>query len=68
MHGVRPTVRCPANLIGTPQQTIKIKRGGAGQTSGSGPSGWKKRPRAVLCRSLAEMARHYVARGAGRRK
>lgn len=36
MHGARPAVRCPAKLIGTPGQVIKIKRGGKGLSNNSG--------------------------------
>lgn len=49
----RSGVICPAHLVGTPQQTIKLKRWGAGK-SGQGPTGWKLRPAKVLARSLAE--------------
>lgn len=56
MHHVRGPKYCPQSLIGTPQQTIKIKRGGTGKTSGSGPSGYKLKPARVLSRSLAMMA------------
>jgi len=59
MHGARPAVKCPDRLIGTPGQIIKIKRGGTGQMSGNGPSGWKLRPNAVHCRAMAEMAKQY---------
>ena len=59
MHGARPAVICPERLLGTPQQIIKIKRGGTGQTSGSGPLGWKLRPNAVHSRAMAEMAITY---------
>jgi hypothetical protein len=63
MHGVRGPKYCPKNLIGTPFQTIKVRRGGPGRVSGSGPSGWKLRPAKVLARSLAEMAASTRARG-----
>ena len=59
MHGARPAVICPERLIGTENQIIKIRRGGSGQTSGSGPSGWKLKPNAVHCRAMAEMALQY---------
>jgi hypothetical protein len=69
----RPVKRCPPSLIGKPVPNstwtgpvILIKRGGTGQQSGSGPSGWKLRPAARLARSLAEMARPYKVRGAAR--
>ena len=62
MHGVRSAVLCPPNLVGTPLQTIRIKRGGTGRVSGNGPSGWKLRPSKVLARSLADMAMTYRAR------
>ena len=65
MHGARPAVICPERLIGTPGQIIKIRRGGTGQMSGSGPSGWKLRPNAAHSRAMAEMAMQYkkVKRG-----
>jgi hypothetical protein len=49
-------------LIGTPQQIIKIKRGGTGQMSGSGPSGKKLKPARVHARAMAEMAAKYRGR------
>lgn len=61
MHS-KPSVKCPASVIGTKGQIIKLKRGGKGGTSGSGPSGWKVRPAAVLQRSLADMAAAYRSR------
>lgn len=65
MHGARPAVICPERLVGTDHQIIKIRRGGVGQTSGQGPSGWKLRPNAVHSRAMAEMAMTYkkVKRG-----
>jgi hypothetical protein len=36
--------------------TIKIKRGGVGRMSGSGPSGRKATPRALLARAMRERA------------
>jgi hypothetical protein len=36
--------------------TIKIKRGGVGRVSGSGPSGSKATPRALLQRTLRDRA------------
>lgn len=62
MHGVKPAKKCPKNLIGTPLQIIKIKRGGTGKMSGSGPTGYKTKPARLLARSLADMARQYRAR------
>lgn len=59
MHGVRPVVRCPDNKIGTPNQTIKIKRGGTGGSGNAGPVGWKTRPSVRLNRALADMAAQY---------
>jgi hypothetical protein len=52
---------CPPNVIGTPAQQIKIKRGGPGK-SGAGASGWKLRPAKVLARTMADMARNYRAK------
>lgn len=52
----RSAVIAPRNIVGTPGQTIKIKRGGTGGTSGAGPTGRKTRPAALLARSLAERA------------
>jgi hypothetical protein len=63
MHGCRGPKYCPQSVIGTPQQTIKIRRGGMGKLSGSGPSGWKLRPARVLSKSLSEMASKYHVRG-----
>lgn len=60
MHARGPLM-CPPKLVGTPMQTIKIRRGGA-SSSGSGASGWKNRPSKVLARSLADMALKYRAR------
>ena len=60
----KPTVKCPARLVGTPNQVIKIKRGGQGKISGSGPSGYKTRPARLLSRSLADMASQYRHRKA----
>jgi hypothetical protein len=37
-----------------PAREIKIKRGGQGRISGSGPSGYKMNPAKLLSRSLAE--------------
>ncbi len=53
MHS-KPSVTCPAKLIGTPQQNVKLKRGGVGRQSGNGPSGYKTNPAKLLSRSLAE--------------
>jgi hypothetical protein len=53
MHS-RPSVKCPAQLVGTPLQIVKLKRGGQGRISGSGPSGYKVNPAKLLSRSLAE--------------
>ena len=53
MHST-PSVPCPAKLIGTPQQNVKLKRGGTGRTSGSGPTGYKTNPAKLLSRSLAD--------------
>jgi len=50
----KPSVTCPAVLVGTPQQTVKIKRGGVGRQSGSGPSGYKTNPAYMLARALAD--------------
>lgn len=61
MHS-KPSVKCPANIVGTPLQFVKLKRGGTGQMSGSGRSGWKTRPAAMLAHSLSEMARTYRGR------
>ena|SRR5579859_2030976 len=66
----RPAVQMPDHLIGLPVpdshwtgKVIKIPRGGKGQQSGSGPSGWKLRPAKKLARSLADMAAQYRKRG-----
>jgi hypothetical protein len=52
-------VTCHDKDVGTPRQTIQIKRGGMGKASGEGPQGWKLRPARLLSRSLAEMAVKY---------
>lgn len=52
----RGAVKCPRAFVGTPNQTIWINRGGTGRMSGSGPTGRKTRPAAMLARSLAERA------------
>lgn len=54
-------VICPDNLVGTPGQIIKIRRGGPGK-SGAGPLGWKATPRKMLSKALADMARTYRAK------
>jgi hypothetical protein len=52
---------CPDNVVGTPGQTIKIRRGGPGK-SGAGPLGWKATPRKMLSKALADMARAVRAK------
>jgi len=58
----RSAVMCPERMIGTPQQVIKLRRGGPGH-SGNGPSGYKMKPARVLARSLAALAAAARARG-----
>lgn len=51
-------VICRPSLVGTPSQTVKIKRGGKGVSSGSAPQGRKRtRPYYVILRLLGEHSR-----------
>jgi len=63
----RGPLKCPIKLIGTPNQQLWIRRGGA-SSSGSGPAGWKLKPARQTARSLAEMAAKYRILKKGGRK
>lgn len=57
------SILCAAKDIGTERQIIRIKRGGKGGSSDSGPVGRKARPAAIRNRAFAELARKYTKRG-----
>jgi hypothetical protein len=55
MRGRGPLYASPSQ-VASGNLTLKIKRGGVGRQSGSGPSGRTATPRAVLSRSLRDRA------------
>lgn len=53
-----PSVRCPAKLVGTPGQIIKIKRGGPGKNiSGAANGRRQKRGYYLALRAFSEQSR-----------
>lgn len=55
MHAKAPVYATPSQ-VRNGLTTIKLKRGGTGGNSGSGPTGYKATARALLARSMAERA------------
>jgi hypothetical protein len=55
MRGRGPCYASPSQ-VASGNLTIKVKRGGVGRQSGSGPSGRTATPRAVLARALRDRA------------
>jgi hypothetical protein len=53
MHARAPVFATPGMIRSGQPLIIKGKRGGTGRMSGSGPSGRKATPRALLARTLA---------------
>lgn len=54
----RSGVTCPNHLVGTPGQTIKLRRGGKGGTSGSAPQGRKRTRGYYVClKTFGQQAR-----------
>jgi hypothetical protein len=52
----RGGVTASRSQVAAGNRTIKIKRGGVGRMSGSGPSGRRATPRAILARTLRDRA------------
>lgn len=55
MRGHGP-VYANRSQVASGQLTIKVKRGGTGRQSGSGPTGYKATPRGILSRTLRDRA------------
>lgn len=56
MHARAPVFATPGMIRSGQPLVVKMKRGGTGRMSGSGPSGCKATPRALLARSMADRA------------
>lgn len=54
MHARAAVFATRAQVVSGQPLVIKAKRGGTGRMSGSGPSGCKATPRALLARALRE--------------
>lgn len=54
MHARAPVYATRAQVASGQPLTIKVKRGGTGGNSGSGPTGYKATARALLSRNMAD--------------